>query len=200
MNHKVFFINKTKDILNDINDEKIIFKFIENLKHYKSDSVLRETTLAYLVHNYPDLDEVNDACKLFDKLDTDGKGKITKEELYKGLRMFLKSNDLEKDINEIFLNLDIDNDKYISYEDFIRAAVDKNIFLKEEILKFAFQYFDKDNSGAITIDELEVVFKDSIKSKDCKKELDNILKEVDCNNDNVIDFEEFKKLMNNLLN
>ena len=201
LNHKVFYLNKTKDILNEIYDEKLLFKFIDNLKHYKSNSILRETTLAYLVHNYPDLDEVNEAAKFFDKLDVTGKGKITKNELFLGLSSIIDNDDeLKKDIDEIFLNLDMDNNNYISYEEFIKAAVDKKVFLKEEILKFAFQYFDKDNSGDITIDELEAVFKNSIKSKDCKKELDNILKEVDCNNDNVIDFEEFKKLMYNLLN
>ena len=201
LNHKVFQLNKTKEILNEIQDEKKLYKFIDNLKHYKSNSILRETTLAYLVHNYPDLEEVNEASKLFDKLDVNGKGKITKNELYKGLSLIIKSDEeLRKNIDEIFLNLDMDNNNYISYEEFIRAAVDKKVFLKEEILKFAFQYFDKDNSGKITIDELEMVFKDSIKSKDYKKELDNILKEVDTNNDNVIDFGEFKKLMNNILN
>ena len=199
LNHKVFQVNKTKEILNEIFDDKIIFRFIENLKNYKSNSILRETAIVYLVHNYPDLEEVNEACKLFDKLDLEGKGKITKDELYNGLSLLINSDELKKDIDEIFLNLDMDNNNYISYEEFIRAAIDKEVFLKEDTLKFAFQYFDKDNSGEITMDELEMVFKDSIKSKDCKKELENILSEVDSNNDKVIDFEEFKKLMSNLL-
>jgi calcium-dependent protein kinase len=200
LNHKVFFINKSKEILNEIHDEKIILKFIENLKKYKSNSILQETTLAYLVHNYPDLEQVNEACKLFDKLDVNANGKITKQELYIGLALILNSEDLIKDIDDIFLNLDLDNNNYISYEEFIRAAIDKDIFLKEDILKFAFQYFDKDNSGEITLSELETIFKDSIKGKDLEKELDNMLSEVDSNNDKVIDFEEFKKLMYNILN
>ena len=203
LNHIVFKKNRTKEILNEIPNEKIIQKFIQNLKNYKSDSVLRETTLAYLVHNYPDLDQVNDACKLFDQIDVNGNGKITKKELFLGLTALIDSDDSEqsqKDSDEIFINLDTDNNNYISYEEFIRAAIDKEIFLKDDILDFAFKYFDKDNSGEITIKELEMVFKDNIKSKDCKKELINILKEVDTNNDKVIDFEEFKKLMKNILN
>ena len=199
LNHKIFNINKTKEILNEISDEKIIFKFIDNLKKYKSNSVLKETTIAYLVHNYTDLDEVNNACKLFDKLDVNGNGKITKDELYIGLSSLINNEDLRKDIDEIFLNLDTDDNNYISYEEFIRAAIDKKIFLEEDILKYAFQYFDKDNSGEITLDELETIFRGHIKDKDIKKELNNILKEVDFNDDKVIDFEEFKKLMNNLL-
>ena len=200
LNHVVFQKNKTKEILNEIHDEKIIQKFIQNLKNYKSDSILRETTLVYLVHNYPDLEQVSDASKLFAQLDVNGNGKITKKELFLGLSSLIDSEDSEKSSDEIFANLDIDNNNYISYEEFIRAAIDKEIFLKDDILEFAFKYFDKDNSGEITIEELEMVFKGNIKSSDCQKELENILKEVDSNNDKVIDFEEFKKLMNNILN
>lgn len=199
LNHKVFYINKTKEILNEIQDEAIIFKFIDNLKKYKSDLVLKETTIAYLVHNYPDLDEVNDACKLFDKLDVNGNGKITKDELFIGLSLFIEDDNLKKDIDEIFLNLDLDNNNYISYEEFIRAAIDKEIFLKEDILKFAFQYFDKDNNGNISIEELEMVFKDNIKGKDCKKQLHSILREVDIYDEKDIKFDEFKKIMEYLL-
>ena len=199
LNHKVFYINKTKDILNEIQDEAIIYKFIDNLKKYKSDLVLKETTIAYLVHNYPDLDEVNDACKLFDKLDVHGNGKITKDELFIGLSLFIEDDNLKKDIDDIFLNLDTDNNKYISYEEFIRAAIDKEIFLKEDILKFAFQYFDRDNNGNISIEELEMVFKDHIKGKDCKKELHSILREVDIYDEKDIKFDEFKKIMESLL-
>ena len=199
LNHKVFDINKTKEILNDIPDEKIILKLINNLKNYKSDSILKETALAYLVHNFHDIEDIDNACKLFDKLDVDGNGKITKDELFIGLSSLIKSENLKRDIKKIFLNLDTDDSKYISYEEFIRAAVDKKIVMNDKVLKYAFQYFDKDNSGDITIDELASIFKDHIKNKDCKKELINILKEVDINNDRVIDFEEFTKLMTKLL-
>ncbi len=199
LNHKVFYIHKTKEILNEIQDEAIIFKFIDNLKKYKSDLVLKETTIAYLVHNYPDLDEVNDACKLFDKLDVNGNGKITKDELFIGLSLFIEDDNLKKDADEIFLNLDTDNNNYISYEEFIRAAIDKEIFLKEDILKFAFQYFDKDNNGNISIEELEMVFKDNIKGKDCKEQLHSILREVDIYDEKDINFDEFIKIMEYLL-
>ena len=132
-------------------------------------------------------------------MDVDGNGKITQDELFIGLSSLIKSENLKSDIKQIFLNLDSDNSNYISYEEFIRGAVDKKIFMNDKVLKYAFQYFDKDNSGEITIEELTLVFKDHIKSKDLQKELINILKEVDINNDKVIDFEEFSKLMTKLL-
>ena len=41
--------------------------------------------MLYLVHNNPDLKEVDDACKIFGLIDKNGNGKINKEELFNGL-------------------------------------------------------------------------------------------------------------------
>ena len=58
------------------------------------------------------------------------------------------SDNLIQDVDQIFKKIDGDNNGYIEYEEFVRAAVDKQMFLNENILKFAFRYFDKDNSRA----------------------------------------------------
>ena len=59
----------------------------------------------------------------------------------------------------------MDNNGYIGYEEFVRAAVSKEYFVKDNVLRFAFRYFDKDDSGAITIDEIETIFYQSIPDK-----------------------------------
>ena len=56
-----------------------------NLKNYKSDSVIQETALAYLVHNFSQRDDILNACRLFNQIDVSGDGKINKTESYKGL-------------------------------------------------------------------------------------------------------------------
>ena len=81
--------------------------------------------------------------------------KITKEELYNGINALYKSSTLKADIDQIFKNLDMDNDGYIGYEEFVRGAVNKEYFIQPNILKFAFRYFDKDDSGEITLDEIK---------------------------------------------
>ena len=81
LNHPWFDVFKCKEILNDIQDKDMIKRFINNLKNYSSKSIIQETALAYLVHNYPDLEEVVNACKLFGKIDIKGNGKITLKEL-----------------------------------------------------------------------------------------------------------------------
>ena len=94
----------------------------------------------------------------------------------------------------------MDNNGYIEYEEFVRAAVSKEQFLKGNILRYAFRYFDKDGSGEITFDEIEAVFKESVADKtNVHESLEKIIKEVDSNGDGVIDFKEFVSIMKQML-
>ena len=103
------------------------------------------------------------------------------------------------EILEIFEKLDRDHNNYIGYEDFIRAAVDKSIFLKDEVLKFAFKYFDDNNTGEITYTSISNIFKEHLKSNEVEQNLKKIVDEVDKDNDGKIKYSEFCKLMNNIL-
>ena len=200
LNHPWFKENKAKELYNQIKDENTLKKLINNLKNYKSDSVIQETALAYLVHNFPQMKDVVNACKLFNQIDTSGDGKITQAELLKGLQKKIKSDTLEEDVAKIYKNIDMDNNGYIEYEEFVRAAVSKERFLNENILRFAFRYFDKDDSGEITFDEIEEVFKQSIADKNKVHEsLKKIISEVDINGDGVISFDEFSTVMKKML-
>ena len=200
LNHPWFKEQKSQEIYNRINDKDTMRSLIRNLKLYKRTSVIQETALAYLVHNFPQFKDIINACKLFNQIDKSGDGKITKEELYKGLEERYKSDTLAQDVDEIYKNLDMDNNGFIGYEEFVRAAVSKENFVKDNVLRFAFRYFDKDGSGEITFNEIEELFSESISDKNKVHEtLVNIIKEVDINNDGKITFEEFSKVMKKML-
>ena len=199
LNNIWFKKNKSKELFNEIKDKQMIEKFIKNLKEYKSESVIQETALAYLAHNFPQIDDIVNACKLFNLIDINGDGKITKNELFEGLNKKIKSNSLKKDIDIIFKNIDSDNNGYIEYEEFVRAAIDKEMFLNENILKFAFRYFDKDNSGEISYEEIEEVFKSHVQNDNVHQSLSQIISEVDTNGDGIISFDEFVDIMQKLL-
>ena len=195
LKHTFFTQFNIKELLNEIENESIIRKLINNLKNYKCQSILQELAMAYIVHNYPNLEDVENACKLFNKIDINGDGKITSDILYNGISKYVQSSNLKNDILEIFENLDRDHNNYIGYEDFIRAAVDKSIFLKEDNLKFAFKYFDVNDTGVIDKKSISDMFKDYLNSEETLKEFIN---EID--NDNIgIRFEDFRKLMQKIL-
>jgi calcium-dependent protein kinase len=200
LNHPWFKDNKSQELYNRINDNGTMKTLIENLKSYKRTSIIQETALAYLVHHFSQIKDVVNSCKLFNQIDKSGDGKINKDELLKGLSERYKSKTLAKDVDEIYKNLDMDNNGYIGYEEFVRAAVSKDYFVRYSVLKFAFRYFDKNNSGEITFDEIKELFTQSIPDKrKVHQTLEGIIKEVDQNNDNKINFEEFSMVMKKMI-
>ena len=156
--------------------------------------------MAFLVHNYPDLDEVVNACKLFGQIDKNGKGKITLNDFIEGLNKILKKN-MEEDAKKIFENLDEYSSGYLEYEMFIRAAINKKIFLKEDTLKFTFNFFDKENTKKITSESILKIFEESIKKdENVKIELENMIKEASPNENLEMDFDNFTEFMKSILN
>ena len=201
MNDEFFNQFNIKNLINDIQDQSMISKFVDNLKNYKCNSIIQETALAYLVHNYPELEEVENAGKLFNKIDVNGDGKITSEIFYNGISKYngISTKISKKEILDIFDNLDRDHNNYIGYEEFIRAAIDKKIFLSEDVLKFAFKYFDIKDTGEITYESISSIFKDHLKTKAINESLKKIVDEVDENGDGKITYSEFCLLMKNIL-
>ena len=199
LNHKFFEEFNVKNLLNEIKDKNKIEKFVENLRNYKRKSILQETTIAYLIHNFPDLEEVNDAYKLFNQIDLKANGKISNDDLNIGLSLVIQSDKLRDDMVEIFANLDVNKNNYLGFEDFVKGVIDKNCLLDDKILKFAFKYFDKDNKGVITIKEISYIFKDHLRTHDITEKLQKIISEVDDNGDGKITYNKFCKIMKNII-
>ena len=201
LNHKFFRTHNVKELFNDIKDKTKIDKFITNLTQYKRNSILQETTIAYLIHNFPDMEDVIDACKLFNKIDLNDNGQITLNEFHLGLSLLLENINLkDEDFIEIFANLDINKDNYLGYEDFVRGAIDKNKLLNDKILEYAFKHFDKNNKGFITIEEIGKIFRGHIKIGDINEGLKKIIDEVGNEDKEKITYEDFKKLMTSIIN
>lgn len=173
---------------------------LNNIKRYNPSLKLQQVVIAYLVHNIPQLSSIRDAYKIFLTYDENMDGKITKKEMVKVFKNTLQiTNKAEEEVEEIFKKLDNDNNGYIEYEEFVRASINKDIFVREEILQFAFKFFDKDNSGQITIDELKAVFCMGRDREISEKVLINILEKIDTDGNKEISYDEFKAMMHKII-
>ena len=192
LSHKWFEKNKIKEKETDINPE-IIEELINNLKIYKKSSEIKEITLNYLINHHNELEEVNNSKKLFEIIDKKGSKKINKEELYNGLNEIYQNDKLKEDVDKIFENLNINNDTYLEYDEYIKASIDKSIFFKDDNLKLIFNNFDKDNKGEINIDDIYSIFSGDKLSKDNLDKIKEIIKMVSQNEK--IKYEEFCKII-----
>ena len=63
----------------------------------------------------------------------------------------------KKDVETIFKLVDVDNSGMIDFSEFVTATCDREILLSETKLRQAFRYYDKDDGGSISLDELKDV-------------------------------------------
>ncbi len=203
--HKWFkrkeFINKNK--VNTIPKELAI-QMINNMKNYnKTDNLLYCAVIAYLVHHNSNDEQCIEAGKLFNKIDLNNNGKIEKNELKNGMMEYwkLSEKEIEKEVDLIYENIDTDHNGYIEYEEFIRAAIDPKIFMSKNYLKFAFKYFDVENTGVITFEEIKKRFLQNSNNKNeaVERQLKNIYDSIDINHDGTVSFDEFCKMMKSIL-
>ena len=206
LEHKWFKIEKTKSTVMTYNvKHRQLNKLIDNLMKYRSDNILRCAVIALLVHNSIQLNQAHDAVKLFNQIDKNGDGKISKDELFNGLQPYKKDisdEQLRKQVDIIFNNIDSDHNGYLEYEEFVRAAIDKDHFLSVNFLQFAFNYFDKDHDGEITLEEVKNKFFLSDKNRNnakAQEQLQQSFNEIDINGDGKLSFEEFGKMMENII-
>ena len=139
----------------------------------------------------------------FIELDQDGNGEISIEELGTLLRsMRIKLKLSETQIQRALKQIDINGDGTIDKmemmeilqkfdtEGLVYKALHERSSIRQDFLRY-----DNDGSGYITKDELVHIIKDRTGIDVPEKHLSFMIKDVDENDDNRINYEEFVKLM-----
>ncbi|KAL8263654.1 hypothetical protein R6Q59_021784 [Mikania micrantha] len=137
-------------------------------------------------------EEIMGLKEMFKGMDTDNSGTITVEELKEGLsKQGTKLS--ENEVKQLMEAADADGNGTIDYDEFITATMHMNRMDREEHLYTAFQYFDKDNSGYITIEEMEQAIHEY--GMNDGRDIKEIVSEIDTDNDGRINYEEFVAMM-----
>ncbi|KAK6143322.1 hypothetical protein DH2020_023670 [Rehmannia glutinosa] len=163
---------------------------LSRLKQFSAMNKLKKMALRVIAESLSE-EEIAGLREMFMAMDTDNSGAITFDELKAGLRKY-GSTLKDTEIRDLMDAADVDNSGTIDYGEFIAATVHLNKLEREEHLWAAFQYFDKDGSGYITVDELQQA---CVEHGMTDVLLDDIIKEVDQDNDGRIDYGEFVAMM-----
>ena len=180
------------NILYDNVPKNDIIECIKNLLTYNIRSKLEELVLAYIIHNIPRPKQSKSAIKLFKLVNEVGDGKLLKRELKKTLLLFVTEEFLNKyDFEEQFSLIDGDKKGYINYEEFLRASLGRKKILTDNILKYAFSFFDSNNTGFIRKKKMKSFFGNKVDENTFK----NIFDEIDSDKDGKINFKDFMHSM-----
>jgi len=143
---------------------------------------------------------VKDLTEVFNIFDKNGDGKISQGELESVLRS-LGENPTGVELDKMVKEVDADGDGYIDLQEFIylntvalknASGLDINLV---DSMQDAFHVFDLDKNGVISADELHRVLSglgdENLTLAECKA----MIKSVDRNGDEMVDFEEFQEMM-----
>ncbi|KAK9133424.1 hypothetical protein Scep_012952 [Stephania cephalantha] len=175
----------------EASDKPIDSAVLSRMKQFRAMNKLKKLALKVIAENLSE-EEIKGLKAMFANMDTDKSGTITYEELKTGLAR-LGSKLSETEVKQLMDAADVDGNGSIDYIEFITATMHRHRLERDEHLYNAFQYFDKDNSGFITRDELESAMKEHGMGDDVS--IKEIISEVDADNDGRINYDEFCAMM-----
>ena len=186
------WIVKNKNIVK-IDKDKFA-EIVKNLRNYSAKLKLQQSTLAYIVHNLVHKEDCDYLRQVFIALDDNGDGKLTKDELINGLTIILEKNEATTEVNRLFEIIDVDGNGFIEYEEFLRAGLDKRKILTENNLETAFKLYDINKKGKINAKELGIVLGGGPDNVD-ENVWQELIDEADIDKDGVINYDDFKGIM-----
>lgn len=140
--------------------------------------------------------ERNELKRVFEMFDRNGDGRISKEELsdsLENLGIFIQ----EKELFNMIEKIDVNGDGCVDIEEFgelYQSLMDERD--EENDMKEAFNVFDQNGDGFITVDELRAVLssmglKQGRTIEDCRR----MIVKVDVDGDGRVNYKEFKQMM-----
>lgn len=140
----------------------------DGLKKFEAKQKMQQAVLGYLVIHLTTKEDLEEFDKVFKNLDNNHDGKVSKEEFLGkpeifedyGLIYFQQLNKVypelsNEDLEALFDEADTNKSGYIDYIEWAQATINKKMLIVEDNLKDAFDAFDEDKNGVISLDEIK---------------------------------------------
>jgi calcium-dependent protein kinase len=167
-------------------------RVVGNIKRFKPKSKIQQAVYFFIVNSLTSKEDRAELARLFESLDLNKDGTISKEELQIGLaKINYSMSDFE--LNDLVDKLDNNKNNQIDFTEFVAAAIDRAKLLSEDKMRKCFKQFDKDNSGKISAQEFRQILQGTNKIDDVV--WTDLVQEIDTNNDGEIEYEEFQNML-----
>lgn len=160
---------------------------------FSATSKMQQATLSMMVNFMMSKEETARLQQVFAQLDLNKDGHLQYDEVLKGYTEYYSKENAKETVDRIFELVDADHSQEIDFSEFVTATANRELLLKGEKLRQAFDYFDKDKSGSIDMDEIKQILGGGQNLSD--KVWKQVVQEVDADGNGEIDYQEFEKMM-----
>ena len=193
LKHKWFkMLDETENKNIQNNFKQIQMNAINHMSQFVNENRFKQAVLQFISTQFNLQKEEGDLREIFKSIDISGTGQITKNEFCNKLMELYGENDGRNIATKIFNNLDMDRSGQISYNEFLSAMISSKKVVTEERVEKAFNIFDKDGSGKLSVEEIKNIFGGT------EEQWKKVISEIDLNKDGEVDFAEFKIMMENM--
>jgi len=171
----------TRDLQQAMSD--IDMNIIDSLRQFGQASKFRRCCMNLMAWSLSN-EERAKVREYFVAMDKDKKGTIT---LLEFEQVMMKVHISDAETRQIFEAMDSNNDETIHYSDFLAAMLSSQIAMHDDLLRSAFNRFDLERTGYITVDDVREVLGDSFKGE----QVETLMREADLLQDDRISYAEF---------
>jgi len=157
---------------------------------------LQRVAITAAVHRLP-MERTDHIRRSFDRLDVNGDGTLTVQELLEGLGEAVDIVGSHADLGKILDKADTDGNHRVDWTEFVCATYACRQDLRDEVCEAVFALFDQDHSGTVSIAELRhhLGSDSDMTSRSTTDTVMGAMRYHDSDGDGVINFEEFKMLL-----
>jgi len=155
---------------------------------YRDMQKLKKAALAWLAANSTN-DDITALKNVFKKIDVNNDGTLTLQELDSCLEEAHFAPNVAYELRQLREELALSGEDSLNWRDFIALMMDKSLVMKEDNLRMVFEHFKKSDPDHIVVSDIVDLVGGS------EKHAMEIMKMVDNNSDGRIDFNEFRKMM-----
>jgi len=179
-----------------------MLRLLRNIKSNASESNFKRMVMRVIAQQLPaESSEIRIIERAFRFFDRNGDGVLGVPEIVVGVKKLDLLNEKEtKEINKALELIDRDGSQTVNLQEFVAGALDSKRCLSSANLWHAFNAFDNDGNGSITIDEVEEIVRKYEAGLLAKDQVDGIVRRVkrelaSAVPDGKIDFSQFVYIM-----
>ncbi|CAK9030969.1 unnamed protein product [Durusdinium trenchii] len=167
---------------------------LSNLKSFCVQNRFKKAAMTAAAYHLTE-EEQKELRRTFEKLDTDGDGFMTLQDLHRGLSDLPQMRGLN--LAQLMDDLDRNQDGRLEYTEFIAAAMDQRLHQNEALCWRAFKAFDRDDDDRITYPDLLHVLQDpdlQMEVPNCRSAWQYFAR-MDEDGDGLVSFEDFMRML-----